>query len=143
MDISIVKNNDKLIIALAGILDMFSAVELKNILIDEFSITDAIPSDIEHMIIDLSSLESISAAGIGIFAALQSAFNNSNKTLSFVSVPQPLSRLFEITNLYDHFSVYGSLKDVENSTGRCGYSIGAENLRGNRATGFTESAWKN
>lgn len=115
MEISVVKNNDQIIIGLNGILNPLSAMELKNILINEFCISDEIPSDIDHMIIDLSSLESTSAAGIGVLTSLQAAFKESKKRLSLVNIPASFGRLLQITNLYGHFSVYGSMEDVENA----------------------------
>lgn len=120
MEISVVKNNDRIIIGLNGILDLLSAMELKNILINEFCISDEIPSDIDHMIIDLSSLESISAAGIGVLTSLQAAFKESKKSLSLVNLPDSFGRLLQITNLYGHFSVYGSIEDVENAKNQDG-----------------------
>lgn len=86
-------------IYLLGELDSYSAPRVRNIL-------DALTeSQQPAVLIDITALEYIDSAGLGVFVAALKDVNDRNGTLAFVGPTPAVARVFRITGLENLFTI--------------------------------------
>ncbi|MEZ7890866.1 MAG: STAS domain-containing protein [Candidatus Wallbacteria bacterium] len=112
METKITKTDNYVLVQVIGTLDQQGAFFLKNTLVNELSISDEVPENLSHLIIDFAEIESISSSGIGLLASLQRTFNKLSKFMSIVKIPYSFQQILMVTNLLNIFSIYNSLDEA-------------------------------
>jgi anti-anti-sigma factor len=96
LDIHCERDGDRLVIALAGELDMHSAervaVELRR----------AEATDARRIVLDLSRLDFMDSSGLRVIVRADARSRADGDRLELIPGPAPVQRVFELTNLLDH-----------------------------------------
>lgn len=71
-----------------------------------------------RLVVDLSQLEFISSAGIGILLGTAAQLRGAGGDLLFMNLPRHVEELFDMINLKSFFTVVGSLDELQATTGR-------------------------
>lgn len=112
MEVSVIKHDNCIVFQLSGNFDQQGSLYLRNILINEFFISDSVPDEVNHVVFDFSGVESISSSAIGLLASLQRIFNKSQKPMSLIKIPHSLQQILKIANLSSVFKIYNNLDDA-------------------------------
>ncbi len=112
MEINTIKGENYIAFQIIGNFDQHGAMYLRNILINDYLIGEAVPAALPHVIFDFTQIESISSSGIGLLASLQRTFNRSNKLLSLTKIPHSLQQILKVANLIGVFTIYKSIEEA-------------------------------
>ncbi len=112
MEVNTIKGDNYIVFQIIGNFDQQGAVYLKNILINDYFISESVPENLPHVIFDFAQIESISSSGIGLLASLQRTFNKSNKLLSLTKIPHSLQQILKVANLISVFTIYKNIEEA-------------------------------
>jgi len=93
VDIKRIKENDYEIITIIGEVDASSSITLDN------AISEAISSGGKKFLVDCTSLEYISSAGLGVFMSHIEVFKRENISLVIFGLNEKVANVFEILGL--------------------------------------------
>jgi len=85
-------------IALEGELDLYTATELKSALAD-------LGADVRWLTVDLSRIEFIDSAGLGILVAAARKMRGRDGSVSLVGVDHSVHKVFQVTGLDSWFEL--------------------------------------
>ena len=93
------------VVALHGELDMFTAAEVRPLLIHDPSLTSG------SLLVDLSEVTFLDSSGLGLLVATYKRVAARGERLALVC-PENLRRIFQITGLDSLFIMHGSMSEV-------------------------------
>lgn len=93
VDIKRIQEEDYEVIIITGEVDASSSIELDN------AINDAIKSGSKKMLVDCTSLEYISSAGLGVFMSYLEEFKKNDINLIIYGLNDKVANVFEILGL--------------------------------------------
>ena len=79
----------------------------------ESSFQQMIENGIYRIIIDLSSTEFISSAGLGLILGTVSTLRENGGDMILMKIPKELADIFELMSVEDYFETIDSLDDLE------------------------------
>lgn len=97
MNITKTQENEKMVLTLSGRLDTMTAPDLE-------TEVNSIPAEINELILDMSSLEYISSAGLRVLLSAQKKMNKLGK-MTLVGVSDSVNEVFEITGFADILNI--------------------------------------
>jgi stage II sporulation protein AA (anti-sigma F factor antagonist) len=104
------KNEDKLIVALAGELDHHSAEEAR------VKIDDRIDRDnIKKVILNFKGVTFMDSSGIGVVIGRYKKMKNRDGKLCVAEINRTVDKVFEISGMYKIIEVYNNLDEAVNS----------------------------
>lgn len=103
LDVRLRRVNGALVVGLDGELDIYTAGEIRPTLTQ---------NDDPHVVVDLSHVDLIDSAGIGILVSLRRTGDGEPRRVTLVCPDSSQRRLFEIVGLMDHFEVVDDLASV-------------------------------
>lgn len=93
VDIKRIKEGDYEVIHIIGEVDASSSIELDN------AISEAIAGGTKKLLVDCTSLEYISSAGLGVFMSYIEEFKKNNINLVIFGLNEKVANVFEILGL--------------------------------------------
>lgn len=107
MEISHRKSGNSNIFSLAGSLDIYTAVELKN------SFESIIKDSENKAIIDLSKVSYIDSSGIGMLIKLMNYVKSLEGEFYLANMKPPLEKVFKVAGLGNYFQFIGEKEFAE------------------------------
>jgi len=107
MEIKLSRNNDDMyLLELSGSLDLYSANQLKDL------VMKIISKKAERFIIDLSKVDNVNSSGIGALIFVSSTLKKLQCPLVIIVSEGPVLTALEVTRLKNYFSIAPSLKEA-------------------------------
>lgn len=101
------KENDTLIVHMAGELDHHSSEEVRNKIDDRID-----RGKIHNLIMDFSNVTFMDSSGIGVVIGRYKKLSLKKGTVSIVSVKESVKRVFELSGMFKIIDVYSNLEEA-------------------------------
>lgn len=111
VDIKRIQEEDYEVIIITGEVDASSSIELDN------AINDAIKSGSKKMLVDCTSLEYISSAGLGVFMSYLEEFKKNDINLIIYGLNDKVANVFEILGLDQLLKIEGTKAEAKSLLG--------------------------
>lgn len=105
-DIQIDENTAIALVTLSGAVDAHNAPEL------ERQLLEALQENVTSLIIDLSALEYISSAGLGVFMVISDLVQKRNGQLLFAALPATIRTILETLGFHHLFPLFGTVQEA-------------------------------
>ena len=97
------------VVTLKGNLDSAASPEV------EKKLLEAIQEDVKNIVLDFSSLDYISSAGIRVLVHCHKELEKKQGRIALASVPKPIENVLYITGFLPYFKIFESVNDAINS----------------------------
>lgn len=109
VDIKRIKEEDYELITIVGEVDASSSIELDN------AISEAIAAGGKRFLVDCSSLEYISSAGLGVFMSHIEDFKKHNISIVLFGLNDKVNNVFEILGLDQLLNIRGTKSEAKDN----------------------------
>lgn len=99
MDITVKKDDKKILIALDGSLDIYTSLDLKA------TLEEHVQGDTPEVIIDMEKLNYIDSSGIGILIKALNYVQGLNGKLSVANLKPVIEKVFKVSGLTTYFEI--------------------------------------
>jgi stage II sporulation protein AA (anti-sigma F factor antagonist) len=107
MEISAKITGNVLICCVKGELDHHTADEFRNYI--DYNLDN---NPVKHLIIDVSELSFMDSSGIGVLLGRYKKVNGLGGKMAVVNENKQISRIFEVSGIYDIISAYSSVQQA-------------------------------
>lgn len=107
VDVKRIQEGDYDLINIVGEVDASSSIELDN------AMSEAIASGNKTFLVDCSSLEYISSAGLGVFMSYIEDFKKNNISIAFFGLNEKVANVFEILGLDQLLTIKPSKEEAK------------------------------